>query len=85
MHQKVSYEPILSAAEVHYHEAMEKHYDGTWNNVKKIEFHPEICIVGAGLGGGFKNTNKLHVMKYDQAMQSKDKEEWEKAVEEEHQ
>lgn len=33
----------------------------------------EFGLVGAGLGGGFINTNKLHVMKYNEAMTTKDK------------
>jgi len=43
-----------------------------------------IFFVGAGLGGGFANTAELHVMKYDEAMATDEKEQWEKAVEEEH-
>jgi hypothetical protein len=41
-------------------------------------------LVGAGLGGGFQDTHELHVMKYDQAMNSKDKKLWVKAVDKEH-
>ena len=44
--------------------------------LKNIEFR----CVGAGLGGGFQDTHELHVMKYDEAMNSH----WNKAVEEEH-
>jgi hypothetical protein len=29
----------------------------------------EHSMVGAGIGGGFENTNELHVMSYDQAME----------------
>lgn len=43
----------------------------------------EYACVGAGLGGGFQNTSELHVMKYEEAMASGDKVEWEKAVAEE--
>ena len=43
----------------------------------------ELAGVGAGLGGGFVNTNKLKVMKFDEAMRT-DKEGWTKAVKEEH-
>ena len=32
----------------------------------------EICGVGAGVGGGFKDTHELHVMKYKEAMKSPD-------------
>ena len=48
--------------------------------LKNIEFG----CVGAGLGGGFQDTHELHVMKYDKAMNSPDREHWNKAVEEEH-
>jgi hypothetical protein len=41
-------------------------------------------LVGAGLGGGFQDTHELHVMKYDQAMITKDKKSWIKAMDEEH-
>jgi hypothetical protein len=41
-------------------------------------------LVGAGVGGGFQDTHELHVMKYEQAMKSKDKNAWEIAVKEEH-
>jgi hypothetical protein len=45
----------------------------------------EIACVGAGLGGGFKYTTELHVMKYDEAMRTPDVAEWNQAVEDEHQ
>jgi hypothetical protein len=44
----------------------------------------EINCVGAGLGGGFQHTSELKPMKYRQAMMTKDKKRWEKAVEEEY-
>ena len=44
----------------------------------------ELGCVGAGIGGGFDHTSELHVMKFKQAMKSVDKENWEKAVDEEH-
>jgi hypothetical protein len=40
--------------------------------------------VGAGLGGGFENTQELHVMKYKEAMKTPDKPDWIKGVNEEH-
>ena len=56
----------------------------------KMEFLSEDCQldhelvgVGAGLGGGFVNTNELKVMKFNEAMRT-DKEGWTKAVKEEH-
>jgi hypothetical protein len=47
-------------------------------------FGYEMCLVGAGLGGGFIDTHELHVMKYDEAMATKDAPKWEKAVDKEH-
>jgi hypothetical protein len=44
----------------------------------------EAAMVGAGVGGGFMNTNELHTIKYEEAMASKDRLKWIKAVEEEH-
>jgi hypothetical protein len=32
----------------------------------------EIACVGAGLGDGFEHTAELHVMKYDEAMETAD-------------
>ena len=44
----------------------------------------ETALFGAALGGGFKNTNELKVLKYDEAMASADSEDWQEAVDEEH-
>lgn len=44
----------------------------------------EMVDVGAGLGSGFENTNELHVMKFKEAMATKDKPCWVKAVDKEH-
>jgi hypothetical protein len=41
-------------------------------------------LVGAGIGGGFVDTQELHVMKFNEAMQTRDKYEWLKAVAQEH-
>ena len=43
----------------------------------------EIACVGAGIGGGFQDTAELKVMKYHEAMASKDRVKWLKAAEEE--
>ena len=45
----------------------------------------EIAVGGAEIGGGFENTQKLRVMNYNEAMATKDKDQWLKAVDEEHQ
>ena len=44
----------------------------------------ETSMLGAGTGGGFVNTQELHVMKYEDALKSKDADKWLKAIEEEH-
>jgi Reverse transcriptase (RNA-dependent DNA polymerase) len=41
-------------------------------------------LVGAGIGGGFVDTQELHVMKFNEAMQTRDKNKWLKAVAEDH-
>lgn len=43
----------------------------------------EICSVGVGIGGGFSNTNELHIMKFKEAMKTTNKDKWMKAVKEE--
>ena len=43
----------------------------------------ETALVGAGLGGGFTNTQELHVMKFKEAMK-KDPVGWQDAVDKEH-
>ena len=65
-----SYEIRLSAAEHEY-----------CNTMWKMS---EMALVSAGIGGGFIDTNELHVMKYKEAMAGKDTEKWQKAVDEEH-
>jgi hypothetical protein len=51
----------------------------------EAEFDPEELIcVGAALGGGFQNTQELHVKKYKDAMQGRDKDKWDEADFEEH-
>ena len=49
-----------------------------WAQLKFYEKHDqeEFAMVGAGIGGGFGSTTELHVMKYKQAMHTKDKEHW---------
>ena len=44
----------------------------------------ELALIGASIGGGFKETSELHVLKFNQAMASPDKDKWEKAADEEH-
>lgn len=71
------YEIGLTQAEAKYYEAMKAFPEG--------EFRPgEMACVGAGIGGGFTSTEELHVMKYDEAMETPDVDKWEKSVDEEH-
>ena len=65
-----SYEIGLSVAEQEYYNVM-------WKMNK-------VALVGAGIGGGFIDTNELHVMKYKEAMAGKDADKWQKAVDKEH-
>jgi len=44
----------------------------------------EFACVGLGAGDGFLDTSELHVMKYKEAMETPEANEWEKAVDEEH-
>eukprot|EP00980_Cylindrotheca_fusiformis_P016350 scaffold4869_cov71-Cylindrotheca_fusiformis.AAC.1 len=49
-----------------------------------IKMLGEVIAVGAGIGGGIENTAELRVMKFEEAMAGDDKENWQKAVDEEH-
>ena len=62
-------------------EAEEKYYNAM--QIIGPEDAKYACI-GAGIGGGFLSTEELHVMKYDEAIASKDKEKWFDAVNDEH-
>jgi hypothetical protein len=42
-----------------------------------------MALIGAGIGGGFVNTEELHVMNYNEAIKS-EKDKWDYAVKEEH-
>jgi hypothetical protein len=72
----------LTAAELNYYATMRTVEHGlssiTLDGVEAV-------MVGAGVGEGFVNTNKLHPITYDAAMASKERNLWEKAVDEEHQ
>jgi hypothetical protein len=41
----------------------------------------ETAFVSSGIGGGFMNTSKLHVMKFKEGMAGEDYVKWQKAVE----
>jgi hypothetical protein len=57
--------------------AKQEYYNTMWKISK-------MALVGAGIGGGFIDTNELHVMKFKEAMAGKDSVQWQKAVNEEH-
>ena len=57
----------------------EKHY---YSEVGHLEM--EFACVGAGIGGGFTNTAELHVMTYDEALATPDREKWKVAIQEEY-
>jgi len=44
----------------------------------------QVAGIGAGIGGGFENTNELRVMTYQEVMNTQERDKWIKAVEEEH-
>jgi len=44
----------------------------------------ELAAVGAGIGGVFSNTSELRVLKYKEAINGSDREDWLKAIGEEH-
>jgi len=50
-----------------------------------IQITNQVAGIGAGIGGGFENTNELRVMTYQETMNTQDREKLKKAVEEEHQ
>jgi hypothetical protein len=60
-----------SKSEQHYYEAMQE--------IGALQ--SELGCVGAGLGGGFVNTNELHVMKYSEAMATPEAKQWKESVE----
>ena len=81
---KDDYQIELTPAEENYYRAMTEigavAYDGDNPEIYDLE----LAAVGAGLGGGFGNTQELHVMKYDQVMETEDKPKWDNAVKEEY-
>ena len=53
--------------------------------VNENEFEKEeFCAVGAGIEGGFTHTTELKVLKFDEAANGPDKENWYKHIEEEY-
>ena len=63
---------------------------GTKTRSGRVTYRPArlieegVICVGAGIGGGYTSTTELKPMKFKEAMKSRDRGEWKKAVEEEH-
>jgi hypothetical protein len=74
------YQIVLTAAEKTYYAAMATMEYGLSCTDRDCV---ETAIVGAGVGDGFKNTNELHTMTYQEAMASKEQPLWIRAIEEE--
>lgn len=55
---------------------------GMFGSVIPMLEEEETRLVGAATGGEFEHTSELRVMKYNQAMVSKHRKEWEKAIQE---
>ena len=54
------------------------------DNNEVIAEGKELALVGAGIGGGFANTNELKVMNYREAMQSPYRAAWEEEIKNEY-
>jgi hypothetical protein len=81
-------DPLEIVAEDKYIVRMHECYELSRGNVESSEFHHnpyKTAFVGMGIGGGFINTEELHILKYSQAMKTPDKSKWLEAMENEHQ
>jgi hypothetical protein len=76
----------MMVAEVAYYSAIKENHHGRCVHCNQVPFSDltEVCCVGARIGGRFENTAELHIMKYDEAMATKDVKEWHDAVGDEH-
>ena len=77
--QAANYEIKLTNAELNYYQVMTQ-----LNGEIGCYAMDEYALVGAALGGGFENTNELHVLKYKEAITGPDKKQWKRAIKEEH-
>jgi hypothetical protein len=85
----------LTRAEEAFFDGILELRDASLDNVRKSQIHDptevggvtplEAAFVGMGIGGGFGTTQELHVLDYKQAVLSRDRREWEEAINEEHQ
>jgi hypothetical protein len=80
------FEPTLSGPKVTYYKNMAdiEAQSFSVNVFEDDEWVTEYAAVGAGIGGGFDDTNELCVMQYSEAVHGPDKKKWTKAVQEEH-
>ena len=53
-------------------------------NGELANLYVEYSNVGAGIGGGFKNTNELKLMNYEQGINGLETKEWRAEIENEH-
>ena len=82
--ERWTYETMASMTEGMLGTAAELRYLGSMCEADNYELcttsitsdNVELAQVGAGLGGGFENTQELKVMNYKEAMRSPDKEHW---------
>ena len=74
----------LTKAEKEYQEYCYKCDEQNMSN-EDLKIDHELAGVGAGVGGGFTSTKELKVIKYDEAVASNDKDEWQEAIKQEHQ
>jgi hypothetical protein len=79
-----NYEIALTAAEIQYYDTMKELGENAGEYGCVSAGLTEYGHVRAGLGGGFENTQELHVMKYKEAMRTPDKPKWVKGVNQEH-
>jgi hypothetical protein len=79
-----NYEIALTAAEIQYYDTMKELGENAGEYGCVSAGITEYGHVGAGLGGGFENTQELLVMKYKEAMRILDKPKWVKGVNKEH-
>ena len=66
----------ITAADLQYMQQMIDHLNDD-------DMMADVMGVGAGVGGGFTNTAESHVLNYKQTMESEDREEWKKEVQNE--
>ena len=73
---------LTTRAELNYYASLQELGNATIDMIKDCHFG-ELGCVGAAVGGGFTNTRKLIPMMHEEAIATKDKEAWKKAVREE--